>query len=135
MLHGQALNEKLKSTGGTMNFFSKKLLGHEIFCSIFPWATKMFLKNLYNPPTSPPFYKLYMHSLTNNLLNSNKPIAEITFGIQEQASGTPFDYCSIISEELQLSVRHFTKVLHKGFFSCFNDLRPWKYLLTFTYAN
>ena len=36
----QALNKKLKLMGGAMKFFTKKLLGHEIFSSMIPWATK-----------------------------------------------------------------------------------------------
>ena len=38
----QALNKKLKLMGGAMKFFTKKLLGHEIFSSMIPWATKYF---------------------------------------------------------------------------------------------
>ena len=41
----QALNKKLKFMGGAMNFFTKKLLGYEIYSSVIPWATKYFLKN------------------------------------------------------------------------------------------
>ena len=50
--HKQALNKELKLMGGAMKFFTtkkffiKKLLGHEIFNSMIPWATKYFLKNL-----------------------------------------------------------------------------------------
>ena len=32
--------------GGAMNYFLKKLLGHEIVRSMVSWATKNFLKNL-----------------------------------------------------------------------------------------
>ena len=35
-----ALNEKLKLMGGAMKYFAKKLLGHVIFSSMIPWATK-----------------------------------------------------------------------------------------------
>ena len=45
----QALNKKLKLMGGAMKFFTKKLLGHEIFSSMIPWATKYFLKNFEKP--------------------------------------------------------------------------------------
>ena len=44
--HKEALNKKLKLMGGAMKYFSKKLLGHEIFRSMVSWATKIFLKNL-----------------------------------------------------------------------------------------
>ena len=44
--YSQALNESLKLMRGAMNFFSKKLLGYEIFGSMVPWATKFYLKNL-----------------------------------------------------------------------------------------
>ena len=40
----QTLNKKPKLMGAAMNFFTKKLLGHEIFSSMIPWATKYFLK-------------------------------------------------------------------------------------------
>ena len=42
----QGLNEKLKLMGEAMKFFSKKVLGHEIFSSMVPWATKHFSKKL-----------------------------------------------------------------------------------------
>ena len=42
----QALNKKLKLMGGVIKFFTKKLLGHEIFSSVVPRATKYFFKNL-----------------------------------------------------------------------------------------
>ena len=35
-----ALNKKLKLMGGAKKFFTKKLLGHETFSSMIPWATK-----------------------------------------------------------------------------------------------
>ena len=41
-----ALNKKLKLMGGAIKYFSKKLLGHEIFRSMISWATKCFLKKL-----------------------------------------------------------------------------------------
>ena len=44
--HKQALNKKLKLMGGAMKYFLEKLLGHEIFSFMVPWATKFFLKNL-----------------------------------------------------------------------------------------
>ena len=40
----QALNKKLKLMGGAMKYFPKKLLGHEIFRSMVPWATNFFKK-------------------------------------------------------------------------------------------
>ena len=42
----QALKKKLKLMGGVMKFFTKNLLGYEIFSSMVPWATKYFLKYL-----------------------------------------------------------------------------------------
>ena len=42
----QGLNKKLILIWDAMKFFSKKLLGHEIFSSLVLWATKNFLKNL-----------------------------------------------------------------------------------------
>ena len=42
--HG--LNGKLKLIRGAMNFFSKKLLGHEIFSPLLLWVTKYLFKNL-----------------------------------------------------------------------------------------
>ena len=38
--HKPALNKKLKLIGGTIKYFTKMQLGHEIFSSIIPWATK-----------------------------------------------------------------------------------------------
>ena len=40
------LKKKPKLMGGSMKYFLKKLLGHEMFRSIVFWATKKFLKNL-----------------------------------------------------------------------------------------
>ena len=37
-----------------MKYFLKKLIDHEIFRPMVSWATKRFLKNLYNPPDPPP---------------------------------------------------------------------------------
>ena len=34
----QALNKKLKLMRGVMKYLTEKLLGHEIFASIIPWA-------------------------------------------------------------------------------------------------
>ena len=45
--------------GGDMKYFLKKLLGLEIFRSLVSWATKIFLKNLQNPPAPPPKYLMY----------------------------------------------------------------------------
>ena len=45
--------------GGAMKYFLKKLMGHEIFRPMVSWATKLFLKNLYNPPDPPPTYLIY----------------------------------------------------------------------------
>ena len=42
----QALSKKQKSMGGTINLFTKKLMGYKIFSSMIPWATRYFLKNL-----------------------------------------------------------------------------------------
>ena len=42
--HKQALNKKLKLMRRTMKHFSTKLLGHEIFNSMVPWATNFFVK-------------------------------------------------------------------------------------------
>ena len=50
----QVLNKKLKLMGQAMKFFTKKLLGHEIFSSMIPCATKICLKYLQNPPTTTP---------------------------------------------------------------------------------
>ena len=41
----QVLSKELTLMGGTMKCFAKKLLGHEIFSSMIPWAKKYFLKN------------------------------------------------------------------------------------------
>ena len=42
-----------------MKYFLKKLMGHEIYRSMVSWATKYFLKNLYNPSAPPPTYLMY----------------------------------------------------------------------------
>ena len=39
-----ALNKELKWMGGAMKYFPKKLLDHEIFRSMVPWATIFFWK-------------------------------------------------------------------------------------------
>ena len=58
--YSQDLNEKLKLMGGAMKFFSKKLLGHEIFSYMVCWATKFYLKNLKKSPHPlPPIYLMY----------------------------------------------------------------------------
>ena len=62
--HNQALNKKLKLTGGAMKFFWKILLGREIFGSMVPWVTKYILNSLWNPPT-PPSHILNVSSLTS----------------------------------------------------------------------
>ena len=54
--HKQASNKKLKLMGGAMKYFREKLLGHEIFSSMVPWAAKFFLKNLSNLLASRPQY-------------------------------------------------------------------------------
>ena len=41
----QALDKKLKLMGGAMKYFFTKLLGHEIFSSMVPWAMRFFLRN------------------------------------------------------------------------------------------
>ena len=64
--YSQALNEKLKLMEGTINFFSKKLLDHEIFSSMIHWATKFYLEKLENPPV-PPSYMLNVRSLNHSL--------------------------------------------------------------------
>ena len=42
-----------------MKYSLKKLLGNEIFRSMVSWATKIFLKNLQNPPAPSPTYLKY----------------------------------------------------------------------------
>ena len=42
----QALSKEPRLIGGIMKFFTKKLLGHEIYSSMVPCATKCFFKNL-----------------------------------------------------------------------------------------
>ena len=44
--HKQTSNKKLKLMGDAMKYFREKLLGHEIFSSMVPWAMNLFLKNL-----------------------------------------------------------------------------------------
>ena len=50
----QPLNKKLKLMGGAIKFFTKKLLGHEIFSFMVPWVVRHFLKNLLDPLATPP---------------------------------------------------------------------------------
>ena len=45
-----------------MKYFLKKLLGHEIFRSMFSWATKIFFEKFVKP-SGPPSYILNVHSL------------------------------------------------------------------------
>ena len=40
--HKQALNKKLELMGRTLKYFSKKLLGHELFSFMVPWAAIFF---------------------------------------------------------------------------------------------
>ena len=42
--HKQTLKTKLKMMGGSMKYFSKKLLGHEIFSFMVFWTTNLFSK-------------------------------------------------------------------------------------------
>ena len=42
----QTLNKKLKLMVRGINFFTKKLLGHEMVSSMIAWATKYFLKSV-----------------------------------------------------------------------------------------
>ena len=73
----QAINKKLKLLGGAMKFFTKKLLGYEIFSSMIPWVTKYFLKNLLKPPTptpTPPTYLMY--ALSYNCFDSHYLLRE-----------------------------------------------------------
>ena len=44
--HKQTSNKKLKLMENAMKYFREKLLDHEIFSSMVPWATNLFLKNL-----------------------------------------------------------------------------------------
>ena len=62
----KALNKKLKLIGGTMKYFPKKLLGHEIFRSMISLVTNVF-EQFVKPSSSPspPFYILNKRSLTN----------------------------------------------------------------------
>ena len=59
----QALSKKLKLMGGAMKCFTKKLLGHEIFSSLIPWATKFFFEKFVKPSGSSS-YILNVHSLS-----------------------------------------------------------------------
>ena len=44
--HKQALDNKQKLMGGAMKYFPEKLLIHETFSSMVPWAAKFLWKNL-----------------------------------------------------------------------------------------
>ena len=59
----QALSKKLKLMGMAMKYFTKKLLGHEIFSSLIPWATKYFFKKFVKLSDTPS-YILNVHSLS-----------------------------------------------------------------------
>ena len=50
--HSQGLNEKLKLMGGATIFFSKKLLGHEIFSSMVPWFKQNIFEKFVKPSGS-----------------------------------------------------------------------------------
>ena len=54
MLLQNALNEKLKFMGGSMKYFPKKVMDHEIFRFMVSYTTKVFLKNLLTPPSPNP---------------------------------------------------------------------------------
>ena len=55
----QALNKKLKLMGGAMKYFLKKLLGHEIFRSMFSWVMKFFRKKCKTLRPLPPIYLMH----------------------------------------------------------------------------
>ena len=42
----QALNKNLNLMGRSMKYLLEKPLDHEIFSSMVPWATNLFLQNL-----------------------------------------------------------------------------------------
>ena len=54
----KALNKKLKLMGAAMKYFSKKLLGHEIFRSAASWAANFFRK-ICNITAHAPTYLMY----------------------------------------------------------------------------
>ena len=56
-----ALNKKLKFMGGSMKYFPKKLMGHEIFRSMVSCTTKIFFQKFVKPsvPQPPPTYLTY----------------------------------------------------------------------------
>ena len=50
--------------GGAMKYSQKKLLGHEVFRSIFSWATKFYSEKFVKPSgPAPPSYILNVRSL------------------------------------------------------------------------
>ena len=59
----QGLNKKLKLIVGALKFFTKKLLGQEIFGSLVPWARKNFFEKFVKF-SSPPSYIINVRSLT-----------------------------------------------------------------------
>ena len=61
MLLQNALNKKLKFMGGSMKYFPKKLMGHEIFRSMVSCTTKIFFEKFVKPsvPQPPPTYLTY----------------------------------------------------------------------------
>ena len=72
--------------GGAIKYFSKKLLGHEIFRSMVSWATNSFLgkfvKHSNAPPPPPPLlppltylmYALYYKCLKTHVLPINSKL-------------------------------------------------------------
>ena len=55
----QALNKKLNLMGGTIKYFPKNLLGHEIFSSMVSWATTFFFEIFVKPSSPHPTYLMY----------------------------------------------------------------------------
>ena len=45
--------------GGAMKHFPEKLLGHEIFSFMVPWATKLFKKKFVKPSSPTPTDLMY----------------------------------------------------------------------------
>ena len=58
----QALKKKLKLMGGVMKFFTKNLLGYEIFSSMVPLGYEMFFE-IFVKPSGPHSYILNERSL------------------------------------------------------------------------